>query len=64
MPKWYFATDKSILERLLKHFYIPFATNFPDIAQVSTYEIHSFRGLIAKIGYLRPVLASRTHPFS
>ena len=61
VPKWYFGPDKSILERILKYFYIPFAINFLDIAQVLTYEKHSFRGVIAKIGYLRPILAARTN---
>ena len=63
VPKWYFGPDRSILERLLKHFYIPFAANFPDIAQVLAHEIHSFRGVIAKIDYLRPIYASRAQPW-
>ena len=61
LPKWYFGPDKSILERLLKYFYIPFAINFVDIAQVLTYQKHSFRGVIAKIGYFRPILAARVY---
>ena len=61
VPKWYFGPDSSIVVRHLKHFYVPFATNFPDIAQFLTDEIHSFRGVIAKIGYLRSILASRSH---
>ena len=61
MPKWYFGPDKSILERLLKYFYIHFALNYLDIAQILTYQKHCFRGVIAKIGYLRPVLAARTN---
>ena len=52
---------KKILGGSLKHFHIPFAINFPDIAQVLTYQKHSFRGVIAKIGYLRPILTSRAH---
>ena len=61
-PKWYFGPDRSILERLLKHFYILFAINFPDIAHDLVYEIHSFREVIANIKYLRPIYASRTQP--
>ena len=61
VPKWYFGPDRSILERLLKHFHIPFAINFPNIVQVLTYQKHSFRGVIAKIGYMRPISAARNH---
>ena len=52
VPKWYFGPDLSILERLSKHFHIPFAINFPNIAQVLTYQKHSFRGVLDKIGHL------------
>ena len=48
VSKWCFGQGRSI----------PFAINFQDIAQVLTYQKHSFRGVIAKIGYLRPILAT------
>ena len=49
--------------KTFKAFFIPFATYFPDIAQDLAHEIHSFRGVIAKIDYLRHIYASRTHPW-
>ena len=63
VPKWYFGPYRSILERLLQHFYILFATNFPDIAHDLVYKIHTFKEVIARIEYLRPIYASRTQPW-